>query len=172
MTQQMLAIWSLVPLPFPNPSCTSTAKESACLAGDAHKMQIWSLGWEDPLEKEMATHSSILSWEISWTEELGGLQSMSSQRVKLQLSMHAYTQKRQRCLLDWVLSATNFRQVSGWKTTQIYSYNFGGQKFQNQGVGRTVFIMEALENSLFPCFSRFNRLPQFLCVFFLYLQRQ
>ena len=39
------------------------------------------LGWEDPLEKEMATHSSILAQEISWTEEPGGLQSMGSQRV-------------------------------------------------------------------------------------------
>ena len=38
-----------------------------------------SLDWEDPLEKEMATHSSILAWEISWTEEPGGLQSMGSQ---------------------------------------------------------------------------------------------
>ena len=43
--------------------------------------QIQSLGWEDPLEKEMATHSSILAWKISWTEEPGGLQSMGSQRV-------------------------------------------------------------------------------------------
>ena len=39
------------------------------------------LGWEDPLGKEMATHSSILAWEIPWTEEPGGLQSMGSQRV-------------------------------------------------------------------------------------------
>ena len=38
--------------------------------------QVQSLGWEDPLEKEMATHSSILAWKISWTEEPGGLQSM------------------------------------------------------------------------------------------------
>ena len=38
-----------------------------------------SLGWEDPLEKEIATHSSVLAWEIPWTEEPGGLQSMGSQ---------------------------------------------------------------------------------------------
>ena len=37
--------------------------------------QVQSLGWEDPLEKEMATHSSILAWEIPWMEELGRLQS-------------------------------------------------------------------------------------------------
>ena len=43
--------------------------------------QIQSLGQEDPLEKERATHFSILAWEIPWTQELGGLQSMGSQRV-------------------------------------------------------------------------------------------
>ena len=42
---------------------------------------VQSLGWEDPLEKEMATHSSILAWEIPQTEEPGGLQSMGLQRV-------------------------------------------------------------------------------------------
>ena len=42
---------------------------------------IQSLGWEDPLEKEMVTHSSILAWKISWTEEPGGLQSMGLQGV-------------------------------------------------------------------------------------------
>ena len=40
---------------------------------------VRSLGWEDPLEKEMPTHSSILAWRIPWTEEPGGLQSMESQ---------------------------------------------------------------------------------------------
>ena len=43
--------------------------------------QVQSLGWEDPLEKEMTTHSSILAWKIPWTEEPGRLQSMGSQRV-------------------------------------------------------------------------------------------
>ena len=42
--------------------------------------RVRSLGWEDPLEKEMATHSSILAWKISWTEEPGGLQSIGSQK--------------------------------------------------------------------------------------------
>ena len=44
--------------------------------------QVRSLGQEDPLEEEMATHSSVLSWRIPWTEEPGGLQSMGSQRVR------------------------------------------------------------------------------------------
>ena len=42
---------------------------------------VWSLGWEDPLEKEMATHSGILAWKIPWTEEPGRLWSMGLQRV-------------------------------------------------------------------------------------------
>ena len=43
--------------------------------------QVQSLGWEDPLEKEMGTHSSTLAWNIPWTEKPGRLQSMGSQRV-------------------------------------------------------------------------------------------
>ena len=43
---------------------------------------VQSLGWEDPLKKEMSTHSSILAWRIPWTEEPGGLQSTGSQRVR------------------------------------------------------------------------------------------
>ena len=48
--------------------------------------QVQSLGQEDPLEKEMAIHSSILAWEIPWTEEPGGLQSIGSQESWIQLS--------------------------------------------------------------------------------------
>ena len=44
-------------------------------------MQVRSMAQEDPLEEEMATHSSILAWRIPWTEEPGGLQSMGSQRL-------------------------------------------------------------------------------------------
>ena len=48
--------------------------------------QVQSLGWEDPLEKEMAAHSSIFAWEIPWTKEPGGLQAMGSQRVRHDLA--------------------------------------------------------------------------------------
>ena len=54
---------------------SSVSKESACNEGDLSSIP----GWEDPLEKEMATHSSILAWKIPWTEEPGGLQSMGPQ---------------------------------------------------------------------------------------------
>ena len=47
---------------------------------------VQSLGREDPLEKEMATHSSILAWRIPWAEEPGGLQSMESQKSRTKLS--------------------------------------------------------------------------------------
>ena len=52
----------------------SDSKESAC--------NVEALGWEDPLEKGMVTHSSILAWKIPWTEEPGRLQFMGSQRVR------------------------------------------------------------------------------------------
>ena len=50
------------------------------------QIYIRSLGWEDRLEKEMATHSNMIAWEIPWTEEPGRLQSMGSQRVDQQES--------------------------------------------------------------------------------------
>ena len=55
----------------------SDSKASVYNVGDLGSI----LGWEDPLEKEMATHSSTLAWKIPWTEEPGRLQSMGSQRV-------------------------------------------------------------------------------------------
>ena len=129
MIQQMLTIWSLVPLPFLSPPWTSGSSwfmycwslawrilgitllacemsaivwllehslalpffgirmktdpfftPQASLVAQSvknlsamQKTQVWSLGWEDPLEKEMGTHSSILAWRIPWTEEPGGL---------------------------------------------------------------------------------------------------
>ena len=74
------------------------------------KTWVWSLGQEDPLEKGIETHFSILAWRIPWTEEPGGLQSMGSQRVS-----H-----------DWVTSSFTFFQVSAklvnvrwWQTRKI-----------------------------------------------------
>ena len=52
---------------------------------------VRSLGQEDPLEKEMATHSSILAWRIPWTEELGGLQSNRVTKSRTQLSDFTFT---------------------------------------------------------------------------------
>ena len=66
-------------------SCTSQVAqwERICLPMQEMKeMWVWSLGQEDPLEKEMATHSSILAWEVPWTEELCGLQSRGFRSVQ------------------------------------------------------------------------------------------
>ena len=57
----------------------SDGKESACSAGDPGLIPG---SWKDPLEKEMATHSSFLAWRVPWTGEPGKLQSVGSQRVK------------------------------------------------------------------------------------------
>ena len=54
---------------------------------------VWSLGWEDPLQKQMATHCSILAWRIPWTEEPGGLQSRGLQIIRIEwltLSLMAF----------------------------------------------------------------------------------
>ena len=57
-------------------------KESTCLCRRNRRYWVQSLGWEDSLEEEMATHSSVFAWKIPWTEEPGGLQPIGSQRVR------------------------------------------------------------------------------------------
>ena len=63
--------------------------------------RVQSLSWEDPLEKRMATHSSVPAWEIPWTEELGRLQSVRSQRVEHDLATKQQdaTQNDPECML-------------------------------------------------------------------------
>ena len=58
--------------------CDSAVKNQRAM----RETWVQSLGWKDPLEEGMATHSRILAWEIPWSEEPGGLQSMGSQRVR------------------------------------------------------------------------------------------
>ena len=62
--------------------CSSVSEESACMQETLAQV----LGQEDPLEKKMATHSSILAWEIPWTEEPSGVQSVGLQRSWARLS--------------------------------------------------------------------------------------
>ena len=72
-------------------------KETACNAGEEMQQElwVWSLGQEDPLERGMATHASILAWEIPWIEEPGRLQSMGLQKK----SRHDLATKQQQ---QWV----------------------------------------------------------------------
>ena len=67
-------------------------------------MRVSPLGWEDPLEESMATHSSILAWKIPWTEESGGLQSMGLQRVGRDwVHTRTHTHSRDNSALDSIL---------------------------------------------------------------------
>ena len=98
-------IFSLLIWPSPNPhfslvnsaSLPKGGSDGKCLP-TMRETQVWSLGLEDPLEKEMATHSSTLAWKIPWTEEPDRLQYMGSQRVGL----------------DWVTSLSLFFSFPKW----------------------------------------------------------
>ena len=78
--------------------------------------QGWSLVQEDPLEKEMATHSSILAWRTPWTEEPGGLQSMGSQSFRHNLVTEQLQQRQQHVTLrfgiNWIIYWTVFTQIT------------------------------------------------------------
>ena len=67
---------------------------------ETQEMWVWFLGLEDPLEKEMATHCSILAWKIPWTQEPGGLQSVWSQRVEHDL---VTKQQQQRTFIEPIM---------------------------------------------------------------------
>ena len=88
--------------------------------------QVQSLGREDPLEKEMATHSSTLAWKISWTEEPGRLQSMGSQRVRhdgvTSLSLFFFLFKNIRTQLYAFLSpAVLYKEKKLFKKSEVNS---------------------------------------------------
>ena len=96
---------------------------------------VWSLGWEDTLEKEMATHSSILAWRIPWMEEPGGLQSTGLQRVRrdfiftfLSLSyhftrLHIYALIYDICFsLSDLLHSFSSSAKSGFQTLSIFCF--------------------------------------------------
>ena len=91
--------WSM-PIPVTSPFLASRASQVAQMFKNPPAMQeagVQSLGWEDPLEKKMATHSNIFAWRIPWTDEPGGLQPLGSQswtRPK-RLSTHAHTEHPQ-----------------------------------------------------------------------------
>ena len=78
---EIIVILASMPWGFPGGFVIKNPPPSARDAGDADSSLEWMQ--EDPLEKEMTTHSSILVWEIPWSEEPGGLQSMGPQRVEL-----------------------------------------------------------------------------------------
>ena len=97
---------------------------------------VWFLGWEDALEKEMATHSSILAWRIPWTEEPGGLQSMGSQRVR-----H-----------DWATDTHRHTHTDTHTHTELLAYMFLRtklmcSKWRKEGI-QCVYMIKPIRNSL------------------------
>ena len=89
--------------------------------------RVRSLGWEDPLEKEMATHSTIHAWEILWAEEIGGLQSVGSQRVSHDWSDLAGTQNKPHRIteaakpaLTWTAEGCNQRTPLLWPWSPLF----------------------------------------------------
>ena len=74
--------------------------------------RVQLLGQEDPLEKGMATHSSILAWRIPWTEETGGLQSMGSQRVRHDWATNTHTHTHTHMGIQWMGS---YVRGDGWR---------------------------------------------------------
>ena len=79
-----------------------------------HEMRLGSLGREDALENEMATHSSILAWEMPWAEEPGGLQSMGSQRVRHNLVTNTlrHSNKQKVCCIASRKTKRNIKSLT------------------------------------------------------------
>ena len=137
------------------------------VAKNLQETQACSLGQEDPLEKKMAIHSSILAWEVPWTEEPGGLQSMGSQRGEciyiihirvcsvaqscltlcdpvdcspLGSSVHGIFQTR---ILEWV-GISYFRDIHIYINIYIYTHLYIRMLYHNQDSNRcwknTIFL--------------------------------
>ena len=116
---------------------------------------VWSLGWEDPLEKDMASHSSILAWRIPWTEEPGGLQSTGLQRVRhdwatsLQVC-HGFPYKEQASNLT---TAVTIHSDFGAQENKIYRW------FHFFPFSSVQFSCSVVSDSLRPHVSQHARPP-------------
>ena len=94
---------------------------------ETQEMWVWSLGWEDPLGNETATHSNILAWEIPWTGKSGGLQ---------------------RIRHDWVTTHTNTQIMSVYIFTAVYTYLLWVLKKYKAYLGPMNFFTEVLFSAL------------------------
>ena len=89
-------------------------------------MQVWSLGWEDPLEKSMTTHSSILAWRITWTEA-GRLQFIGLHRVRHDWSDLAHRHTAQECNIFFFVKEVLW--MNKWSSTDLNWIGGGKQGF-------------------------------------------
>ena len=151
--------------------CGSDCKESAPM----QETWVWSLDWEDPLEKGMATHSSILAWRILWTEGPVGLQSMGLQKVEHNWTTNTHWKST---WLQTVLIPLRYKQWFSFPPTEgngnslPYSYlenpvNRGAWQATAHGVANTtegltlsVFLSPRLLNSLSGKMGRVDICPK------------
>ena len=90
---------------------------------ETQEMRLQFLGWEDPLEEGVATHSSILAWEITWTEELGRLQSVRKESdVTERWSTHTHTHTH--CINYLLLYSKLSQSLSAWSISKHYLMKF------------------------------------------------
>ena len=94
------------------------------------ELQVRSLGWEDPLEEGMATHSSILAWDTPWTEEPDGLQSMESQRVRHDCATNTFQGYFYRDLSSSKIQYVDVRMNSGVNLRQNYLGQLSGKLYK------------------------------------------
>ena len=128
------------------------------------EMWVRSLGWEDPLVKEMTTHSCILAWEIPWTEEPGRLQSMGSQRVGYNLAtkqektatwiLIAHLQGRYHNLWQRILVTSNLFQVCTLERTKPWISPMSDHQTLNSTGLHTGFQINFNEKIFKSCFSQ------------------
>ena len=135
-TDSGLVLAVLLREPSRNPLIVTSVEEKTATPGGSVRKNLpamwetWvsSLGLEDPLEKEMATHSSILAWEILWREEPGGLQSMGLQRVILDLVTKQQWRPSNPC--SWVLLIEKEKNQGGMTgpcmCSPCHDYRSGG----------------------------------------------
>ena len=92
----------------------SDGKESAC------NIKVWFLGWEEPLEKGMSTHSSILDWKIPWTEKPGGVQPIGLWRVTISACMTNAQLTSYSMVKNWKLPFSNQEQHKNAHSCHFY----------------------------------------------------
>ena len=122
--------------------------------------QVWSLGWEDPLEKEMAAHSNILAWKIPWMAEPGRLPSMGSQRVRhdwatslwIKVESQFQDEDKKADYNDWMLvSPSKLHWNPNTQSGDIRRWGlWGGLGHESRALmkGISTLIKEAPESSL------------------------
>ena len=133
--------------------CSSVGKKSACSEGDLGSVP----GLEDPLEEEMATHSSILAWKISWTEEAGGLRSTGSQRVEHDWVTNTYLLTY---LSKYSWSSSSWSDVVSIIAAFNLTTHYANMFYKSWGALRSVWATSQSKDSLKDSIARCAMIPR------------